>query len=145
MIKQILTAAVVSCSAIIPGTAFAEVITCEHLGYRVTGRFVSKGNDAELVKQIFGTAFQVDSKTPGELLMQFDDTWYLVEDVRVSRTKNFTLYKWRATGKYTDTNESYKHDYSFRIYNDGRGSAGRQTYPSGKYAYIEAKGKCDNV
>lgn len=145
MIRQILTAAVIASGVLYPVTAFSKVTTCELSDHRLTGRFKGGNDNAAFVKSRLGSAFRVDTTKPSVLLRQIGDHWHKIENVSVSRTKKFTLYKYKKTGKFTDNNRNYTFNFAFKIYNDGSGSAGMQQSPSTKYVYMEAKAKCDTL
>ncbi|MGJ8583498.1 MAG: hypothetical protein ACSHXD_05380 [Marinosulfonomonas sp.] len=135
MLKKTLTAAVIATGLMYPTIGYSKAITCALEGHHLTGNFKGGGDTQRYVEQILGYAFRVDPANPNVVLMAYKDGWYKAEGVKISKTKNFTLYKHREGSL----------NFRFRVYNDGRAIAGAQRTPVDKYVYMEAKGKCDNV
>lgn len=150
MLREILTAVVITTGVLAPVAASSKVITCELNNHGLTGFFVGGGDTEALVVGILGTGFQVDTTKQNILLIGHGHNDATAshtkhDNVKVSRNTKFTLYKFNHSGRYSDTNQKFSQNYTYKIYKDGSAKAGMQQLPSSKYVFMEAKGRCDNT
>jgi len=147
MIKQIITASVLAIAALQADAAVSKVITCEVSGHRLTGEYRGGPDEEGLVISILGTKFKVDSKRKKIIQVYYEDGWATFENVKISETSKFTLYKFKYTGRYSDINRKFTYNFSYRIYGNGKGEAimKQSADVQGEFVPMQAKGNCNNV